>query len=76
VIGYVYTYFPIQESISTKTGKLCRRIKIQLQDYEGRIIYITLWDSYADKFSEYMADKEPGYLVVLILQFGRFKFFE
>ncbi|KAD6453345.1 hypothetical protein E3N88_08050 [Mikania micrantha] len=63
VIGYVYTYFPIQESISTKTGKLCRRIKIHLQDYEGRIIYVTLWDSYADKFSEYMVDKEPGYLV-------------
>ncbi|KAD7479021.1 hypothetical protein E3N88_02157 [Mikania micrantha] len=26
---------------------------------KGRIIYVTLWDSYADKFSEYMVDKEP-----------------
>ncbi|KAD4385891.1 hypothetical protein E3N88_26060 [Mikania micrantha] len=31
-----------------------------IQNSKSRIIYVTLWDSYADKFSEYMADKEPG----------------
>ncbi|KAI3732780.1 hypothetical protein L1987_63988 [Smallanthus sonchifolius] len=53
-------------------------IKIQatIQDLESRSIFVTLWGTYADKMAKYLLKKEDGILVVMILQFGRFKFFK
>ncbi|XP_022001118.1 replication protein A 70 kDa DNA-binding subunit D isoform X2 [Helianthus annuus] len=73
LIGYVHTFFEIEE-FKRKNGKLSKKMNLQLHDLEARNIFVTLFDSYAEKMWNYLSKKEDGVLAVIILQFGRYKF--
>ncbi|KAL9997353.1 putative nucleic acid-binding, replication factor A [Helianthus debilis subsp. tardiflorus] len=78
VIGYVHTYFEIEE-FTKKNGKLSKKMNLQLHDLElhdleDRNIFVTLFESYAEKMWKYLSKKEEGVAAFVILQFGRYKF--
>ncbi|KAD3640372.1 hypothetical protein E3N88_29595 [Mikania micrantha] len=75
VLGFVYTYFPMHDH-KTKVGKMSKKMNLQIRDLESRSIFVTLWESYAEKMSKFLSKKHEDDTAVMILQFGRFTFSE
>ncbi|KAJ0496068.1 putative replication protein A, OB [Helianthus annuus] len=64
VIGYVHTYFEIEEFMK-RNGKLSKKMNLQLHDLEDRNIFVTLFESYAEKMWKYLSKKEDGVAAVI-----------
>ncbi|KAJ0440957.1 putative nucleic acid-binding protein [Helianthus annuus] len=45
-----------------------------LQDLEGKQIYVTLWDAYAEQILDFERDNQDEKNVVVIVQFGKYRF--
>ncbi|XP_076960203.1 replication protein A 70 kDa DNA-binding subunit E-like [Bidens hawaiensis] len=73
IIGYVYTYFDMVDH-KTKNGQLKKKMNLQVRDSELRTIFVTLWESFAEKMSDFMSQNPDGVTAIMILQFGRFTY--
>ncbi|KAD2805747.1 hypothetical protein E3N88_39124 [Mikania micrantha] len=48
---------------------------MELEDLENHCIYVTLWDEYEKQFSDYLSKHPDVTTIVIVLQFGRLKWF-
>ncbi|KAJ0434736.1 putative transcription factor B3-Domain family [Helianthus annuus] len=74
VIGFVVKSFPYDLKEDTKDGKQEKKLTFMLQDLEGKQIYVTLWDAYAEQILEFERDNQDEKNVVVIVQFGKYRF--
>uniref|UniRef100_A0A251V4N5 Nucleic acid-binding, OB-fold protein n=1 Tax=Helianthus annuus TaxID=4232 RepID=A0A251V4N5_HELAN len=47
-----------------------------LEDLNNKQIFVTLWDGYADQIMEYESSNRGEKNVVVIIQFGKYRFWE
>ncbi|KAJ0929300.1 putative nucleic acid-binding, replication factor A [Helianthus annuus] len=74
VIGFVVKSFPYDLKEDTKDGKQEKKLTFMLQDLEGKQIYVTLWDAYAEQILDFERDNQDEKNVVVIVQFGKYRF--
>ncbi|KAJ0933623.1 putative nucleic acid-binding, replication factor A [Helianthus annuus] len=74
VIGFVVKSFPYDLKEDTKDGKQEKKLTFMLQDLEGKQIYVTLWDAYAEQILDFERDNQNEKNVVVIVQFGKYRF--
>ncbi|KAJ0495480.1 putative nucleic acid-binding, replication factor A [Helianthus annuus] len=74
VIGFVVKSFPYDLKEDTKDGKQEKKLTFMLQDLEGKQIYVTLWDAYAEQILDFERDNQDEKNVVVIIQFGKYRF--
>ncbi|XP_076941188.1 replication protein A 70 kDa DNA-binding subunit B-like [Bidens hawaiensis] len=71
IIGHVVHVF--KNNVSNVKDKNKRTM--ELCDLSGSCVYLTLWDHYASKLSKYVVDHFDKPHVVIVLQFGRVKYY-
>ncbi|KAJ0454052.1 putative nucleic acid-binding, replication factor A [Helianthus annuus] len=74
VIGFVVKSFPYDLKEDTRDGKQEKKLTFMLQDLEGKQIYVTLWDAYAEQILDFERDNQNEKNVVVIVQFGKYRF--
>ncbi|KAJ0560079.1 putative nucleic acid-binding, replication factor A [Helianthus annuus] len=72
--------FPENKSLDLKKfkttkGKDTKKISVIIQDLEMDSIYLSLWDSYADRILEHWENRDQHGVIVVILQFATLKYF-
>ncbi|XP_022007637.2 replication protein A 70 kDa DNA-binding subunit B-like [Helianthus annuus] len=60
--------------METNNGKNQKKVTFMLEDLNNKQIFVTLWDSYADQIMEYESSNRGENNVVIIIQFGKYKF--
>ncbi|KAK1430058.1 hypothetical protein QVD17_12548 [Tagetes erecta] len=68
IIGHVFNYFAIGDHETAKTKKVKKKIRIQVHDLEGRLIFVTLWETFVVKMSKHLEKRKKGDTPVMILQ--------
>ncbi|XP_035845834.1 uncharacterized protein LOC110939032 [Helianthus annuus] len=74
VIGFFVKSFPYDLKEDTKDGKQEKKLTFMLQDLEGKQIYVTLWDAYAEQILDFERDNQDEKNVVVIVQFRKYRF--
>ncbi|XP_021996392.1 uncharacterized protein LOC110893602 [Helianthus annuus] len=74
VIGFVADVKDLKKFKTTK-GKDTKKISVIIQDLEMDSIYLSLWDSYADRILEHWENRDQHGVIVVILQFATLKYF-
>ncbi|KAF5754098.1 putative nucleic acid-binding, replication factor A [Helianthus annuus] len=74
VIGFVADVKDLKK-FKTARGKDTKKLNVIIQDLEMESIYLSLWDSYADRILEQWENREQHGVIVVILQFGTLKYF-
>ncbi|KAF5762746.1 putative replication protein A, OB [Helianthus annuus] len=74
VIGFVADVKDLKK-FKTARGKDTKKLNVIIQDLEMESIYLSLWDSYADRILEQWENREEHGVIVVILQFGTLKYF-
>ncbi|XP_024965838.1 uncharacterized protein LOC112506042 [Cynara cardunculus var. scolymus] len=62
-------------SLPDNNGKLKRRMQIEMQDLEGIKIQDTLWDAFAQEFSDYVSNHKDNGVVILVIHFAMVKIY-
>ncbi|XP_024964278.1 uncharacterized protein LOC112504537 [Cynara cardunculus var. scolymus] len=57
-------------SLLNNNGKPKRRMQIEIQDLEGIKIQVTLWDTFAQEFSDYVSNHKDNGVVIVVIQFA------
>ncbi|XP_076945125.1 replication protein A 70 kDa DNA-binding subunit B-like [Bidens hawaiensis] len=71
IIGHVVHVF--KRNVSNVKDKIKRTMEIC--DLSGNCVYLTLWDHYASELSKYVVDHFDEPHAVIVLQFGRVKYY-
>ncbi|KAJ0569328.1 putative transcription factor B3-Domain family [Helianthus annuus] len=58
----------------TNNGQNQKKVTFMLEDLNNKQIFVTLWDGYADQIMEYESSNQGEKNVVVIIQFGKYKF--
>lgn len=69
IIGDVVTYTPI-ETIQKDKGNTTKKLTIQLQNLEGTRVFVTLWNKFAQQFSDFLDEHTQQHRVIVIVQFA------
>ncbi|KAJ0627018.1 putative transcription factor B3-Domain family [Helianthus annuus] len=74
VIGFVVKSFPFEVDTETNNGQNQKKVTFMLEDLNNKQIFVTLWDGYADQIMEYESSNRGEKNVVVIIQFGKYRF--
>ncbi|KAJ0640504.1 putative nucleic acid-binding, replication factor A [Helianthus annuus] len=74
VIGFVVKSFPFEIDTETNNGQNQKKVTFMLEDLNNKQIFVTLWDGYADQIMEYESSNRGEKNVVVIIQFGKYRF--
>ncbi|KAK9078784.1 hypothetical protein SSX86_002842 [Deinandra increscens subsp. villosa] len=74
VVGHVVQIYEL-ERVPIKEGKVTERLNLHVHDTEDRLVYVTLWGEYAKQMANYVAVNGVASAIVIILQFGIFRFY-
>ncbi|KAJ0580916.1 putative nucleic acid-binding protein [Helianthus annuus] len=74
VNGFVVKSFPFEVDMETNNGKNQKKVTFMLEDLNNKQIFVTLWDGYADQIMEYESSNRGEKNVVVIIQFGKYRF--
>ncbi|KAK1411469.1 hypothetical protein QVD17_38018 [Tagetes erecta] len=75
VIGEVQDLQPIRTFLNGE-GIFRKQATFKIQDLEGQVMSVTLFVDYAEKFIEYLQKNPEEVRFIVILQFGRTKWFQ
>ncbi|KAM0015078.1 putative nucleic acid-binding protein [Helianthus debilis subsp. tardiflorus] len=74
VIGFLVKSFPFEIDTETNNGQNQKKVTFVLEDLNNKQIFVTLWDGYADRIMEYESSNRGEKNVVVIIQFGKYRF--
>ncbi|KAJ0753335.1 putative transcription factor B3-Domain family [Helianthus annuus] len=74
VIGFVVKSYPFEVDTETNNGQNQKKVTFMLEDLNNKQIFVTLWDGYADQIMEYESNNRGEKNVVVIIQFGKYRF--
>ncbi|KAK1406581.1 hypothetical protein QVD17_42017 [Tagetes erecta] len=75
VIGEVQDLQPIKTFLNGE-GNLTKQATFKIRDSEGQVMSVTLFAEYAEQFIEYLQKHPEEVRLIVILQFGRIKWFQ
>ncbi|KAF5772854.1 putative replication protein A, OB [Helianthus annuus] len=74
VIGFVVKCLPSEEKTENNNGKDEKKATFILEDLQHQQIYVTLWGVYADQIIEFQREHKDEKNVVVVVQFGKYRF--
>ncbi|KAI3515502.1 hypothetical protein L1887_14400 [Cichorium endivia] len=75
VIGYVFRCYDLEYYVG-KNNKEMKKLNLKLEDLEGRILNVTLFNDYAQQMSDYATSKREEVVVIIVIQFGKASSFQ
>ncbi|KAK1427466.1 hypothetical protein QVD17_16152 [Tagetes erecta] len=75
VIGEVQDLQPIKTFLNGE-GNLTKQATFKIRDSEGQVMSVTLFAEYAEQFIEYLQKHPEEVRLIVILKFGRIKWFQ